>query len=345
MPRIFYFVVVVVFCMLPDFANAQAKPKRDISNDRSVSVARSAPKKNVTNQTARKNSVARSAPKKNVTNQTARKNSTARSAPKKNVTNQTARKNSTMHSSVQEAYAVMSVDGTILTFYCDSNKIARKGVVYGLNQEYDLPGWCEVNDSKDIIPSKVKIVIFDNSFKAAHPISCFCWFAGFEKLIKIVGLENLNTSNVTDMVGMFYGCSSLTSLDVRDFNTSSVSNMSHMFSGCSSLTSLDVRGFNTSNVTDMSGMFCGCFNLTSLDVRGFNTSNVTDMRGMFLGCSSLKSLDVRGFNTSKLANVESMFANCGNLKVVYVGNGWNIKSIKGHESIFKGSQNAGFVRR
>jgi len=331
MPRIFYFVVVVVFCMLPDFANAQAKPKRDISNDRSVSVARS--------------------------------------APKKNVTNQTARKNSTMHSSVQEAYAVMSVDGTILTFYCDSNKIARKGVVYGLNQESDLPGWCEVNDSKDIIPSKVKIVIFDNSFKAAHPISCFCWFAGFEKLIKIVGLENLNTSNVTDMLGMFYGCSSLKSLDVRGFNTLNVTDMAEMFRGCLSLTSLDVRGFNTSNVTDMAEMFRGCLSLTSLDVRGFNTSNVTDMRGMFRGClsltsldvrgfntskvtdmsrmfcgCSLASLDVRGFNTSKLANVESMFANCGNLKEVYVGNGWNIKSIKGHESIFKGSQNAGFVR-
>ena len=306
MPRIFYFVVVVVFCMLPDFANAQAKPKRDISNDRSVSVARS--------------------------------------APKKNVTNQTARKNSTMHSSVQEAYAVMSVDGTILTFYCDGNKIARKGVVYGLNQESDYPGWCEVNDSKDIIPSKVKIVIFDNSFKAAHPISCFRWFAGFKKLIKIVGLENLNTSNVTDMLGMFYGCSSLKSLDVRGFNTLNVTDMAEMFRGCLSLTSLDVRGFNTSNVTDMHGMFRGCLSLTSLDVRGFNTSNVTDMSRMFCGCS-LASLDVRGFNTSKLANVESMFANCGNLKEVYVGNGWNIKSKKGHESIFKGSQNAGFVRR
>ena len=229
MLRLFYFFLIAVFACFPDFANAQAKPKRDISNDRSVSVARS--------------------------------------APKKNVTNQTARKNSTMHSSVQEAYAVMSVDGTILTFYCDGNKIARKGVVYGLNQEYDFPGWCEVKDFDVLIPSKVKIVIFDNSFKAAHPISCFCWFAGFEKLIKIVGLENLNTSNVTDMQSMFYGC------------------------------------------------------------------------------SNLKSLDVRGFNTSKLANVESMFANCGNLKEVYVGNGWNIKSIKGHESIFKGSQNAGFVRR
>ena len=277
MLRLFYFFLIAVFACFPDFANAQAKPKRDISNDRSVSVARSAPKKNVTNQTARKNS-------------------TVHSAPKKNVTNQTARKNSTMHSSVQEAYAVMSVDGTILTFYCDGNKIARKGVVYGLNQESDFPGWCEVEDSEDsnvIIPSKVKIVIFDNSFKAAHPISCFCWFAGFEKLIKIVGLENLNTSNVTNMNGMFYGCSNLTSLDV-----------------C---------GFNTSKVTDMSNMFCGCFNLTSLDIRGFNTS--------------------------KLANVEYMFVNCGNLKEVYVGNGWNIKSIKGHESIFEGSQNAGFVRR
>ena len=49
---------------------------------------------------------------------------------------------------------------------------------------------------------------------------------------------------------MFYGCSSLTSLNLSNFNTNNVNNMNHMFSYCSSLTSLNLS--NTHNVKDMS---------------------------------------------------------------------------------------------
>ena len=59
------------------------------------------------------------------------------------------------------------------------------------------------------------------------------------------------------MGGMFYNCSSLTSLNLSNFNTNNVTNMGYMFFNCSSLTSLNLSNFNTNNVTDMSAMFSG----------------------------------------------------------------------------------------
>ena len=131
--------------------------------------------------------------------------------------------------------------------------------------------------------------------------------------VKIEGLENLDTSNVTSMNSMFSGCSRLTSLDVSKLDTSKVTGMSLMFDGCSKLTSLDVSKLDTSNVTGMNYMFGGCSGLTSLDVSKLDTSNVTSMSWMFSGCRGLTSLDVSKFNTSKVTDMTSMFYSCSKL--------------------------------
>ena len=57
---------------------------------------------------------------------------------------------------------------------------------------------------------------------------------------------------------MFYGCASLTNINLSNFNTQNVTNMDNMFSGCNSLKSLDLSNFNTQNVTNMSDMFSYC---------------------------------------------------------------------------------------
>ena len=131
--------------------------------------------------------------------------------------------------------------------------------------------------------------------------------------VKIEGLENLDTSNVTNMYDMFEYCTGLTSLDVSEFNTSNVTNMCDMFSGCSVLTNLDVSKFDTSKVTNMRDMFGRCSKLTSLDVSKFDTSNVTTMYDMFSNCSVLTSLDVSKFDTSKVTNMRDMFGRCSKL--------------------------------
>jgi surface protein len=53
-------------------------------------------------------------------------------------------------------------------------------------------------------------------------------------IIKLKGIDK-----VTNMMGIFYGCSSLSSLpDISKWNTNNVTYMSYMFCGCSSLSSL-----------------------------------------------------------------------------------------------------------
>ncbi|WP_317391981.1 BspA family leucine-rich repeat surface protein, partial [Slackia piriformis] len=115
------------------------------------------------------------------------------------------------------------------------------------------------------------------------------FFADFNELVSIEGLEKVDVSSATDMSGMFSGCSSLESLDLSGWDTSSATDMSGMFSGCSSLSSLDLSSFDTSCVTDMSSMFgmlngpsdVGCSSLESLDLSGWDTSSVSDMSEMF----------------------------------------------------------------
>ena len=140
-------------------------------------------------------------------------------------------------------------------------------------------------------------------------------FGGSKDLESIEGLSNFNNPEVTSMSSMFYGCSSLKSLDISGWNTSNVIYMNQMFEGCSSLTSLDLSNFNTSNVASMINIFKDCIGFTSLDISGlnisnFDTSNVKNMSGMFYGCSGLTSLDVSHFDTSNVFGMDEMFRDC-----------------------------------
>ena len=178
----------------------------------------------------------------------------------------------------KEPYAVYE-DG-VLTFYYDTQK--------------------------DIIS-----VVFDASFAECTSITnTSLWFGGCDNLKTITGLDHLNTSNVTNMLGMFCDCSSLTSLDVSGFDTGNVTDMENMFRDCSKLTNLDVSHFETRKVTDMRDMFYGCSGLTSLDLSHFDTRNVTCMAGMFWNCWSLTSLDVSHFDTSNVTDMSMMFEGC-----------------------------------
>ena len=135
-----------------------------------------------------------------------------------------------------------------------------------------------------------------------------------------------DTSNITNMDGMFSSCNALTTLDVSKFDTSNVTNMSSMFYGCSALTSLDVSKWDTSKVTYMIYMFDGCNSLTTLDVSNFDTSNVTSMYDMFNGCNSLTNLDVSKFDTSKVTDTGYMFYNCSSLKTLDLSN-WDTSKV------------------
>ena len=236
--------------------------------------------------------------------------------------------------SISRAYVQQSEDQQTLTFYYDVNRAFRSGKTWGINEKHDYPypAWTGTSSS----PNKgVTKIVFDASFKNFRPTTTKYWFSYLKALTTIECIENLNTSNVTDMSGMFSYCSNLTSLNILNFNTSAVTNMRGMFYGCSRLTSLNISNFNTSAVTNMSWMFYGCSGLTELNVSNFNTSAVTDMGWMFHGCSGLAELNVSNFNTSAVWNMSEMFYGCSGLMSLNVSN-FNTSAVTDMRYMFYG---------
>ena len=208
----------------------------------------------------------------------------------------------------QEAYAHLSMDRSTLTFYYDNNRRTRQGSTYDLNTGSNEPRWVHFTE-------ETEQVVFDPSFADARPTTCYSWFNQMSVIEEITGIEYLNTSDVTNMRAMFYGCNHLTSIDLSHFNTSNVTDMASMFRFCEELTSLDFSHFNTSNVTNMSYMFDGCNQLESVNLINFNTSKVTNMQAMFSG-TNLTSLDLRFFKTGNVTDMSSMFRNSN--KLIYL---------------------------
>ncbi len=218
--------------------------------------------------------------------------------------------------------AVFSNDGKIMTFTCADEAAVDDSITYKLGR------W----PKEDTTVTKV---VFDKSFAKARPTSTRLWFAGFGKLKKIIGLENLNTSEVTDMTEMFGGCLLIDSINVSGFDTGNVKYMLHMFNGCRALRNLDLRGFKTDNVTDMGGMFYECRLLRNIDVSGFNTGNVTNMSQMFAWCFAVEDLDVSKFDTHKALSMHQMFWNCSSLKSLNVS-GFNTSNVDNMSQMFDG---------
>ena len=159
-----------------------------------------------------------------------------------------------------------------------------------LNQE--KPYW---EDRTDL--GEVTRVVFEPSFASVRPKSLRRWFNGFSGMTNIERIENLNTSEVTDMAMTFSNCSSLQSINLLYFITTKVKNMNSMFTGCSSLTTLDISSFNTKEVNSMTGMFANCGNLVSIYISsGWSTTYVTSSGAMFGWCYKIVGQDGTTYN-------------------------------------------------
>ena len=201
------------------------------------------------------------------------------------------------------------------------------------------------DDSGQTPASKLKGIKADYGVTSAEDASGM--FANCSNL-RLLEIEQLNTSATTDMSDMFSDCSRLERLDrIYNMDTSKVTDMRGMFKGCSSLTTLDFSNpsssindrFVTSGVTDMSSMFEGCSGLAGLNVTAFDTSGVTNMNRMFYGCSSLTSLELRSFDTAMVTDMSYMLAGCNNLEMITGSSAFSTESVANDENMFTGSTN------
>lgn len=232
--------------------------------------------------------------------------------------------------------------------------------IYGLSNGND-PNW-------DTHAAEIKKVVFKAGFRDETHTTCSNWFNGCTNLTSIEGIENLNTSYVKNMSGMFAKCSNLETLDLSHFNTEKVTTMAQMLYGCTKLHDLNISSFNTENVTNMYGMFEGCSGLETLDLSHFNTryvrkdgmnymfngcsslssldvSNFTtdknsmQLDGLFKGCSSLQTLDLSSFSTGGASSVTDMFDGCSALRTIYVSDLFTFKYGVSSSNMFRDCEN------
>jgi len=148
-------------------------------------------------------------------------------------------------------------------------------------------------------------------------------------------LSSFDTSNVTTMSGMFLNCSKLTNLNLANFDTKNVVKLTNLFNGCSAIENINLSSFDTSNVTKMYAMFGNCENLKNVNVKNFNTSKVTDMEAMFFNCKSLSKIDLSNFNTSSVERLKRMFVNCELLTELDLSN-FKTENLLNVETMFSG---------
>lgn len=131
---------------------------------------------------------------------------------------------------------------------------------------------------------------------------------------------NVSNYHGTDMTRMFYACSSLRELDVRDWDVSAVTMIRSAFHGCTQLEKLDVSGWDTRSMRVMSYAFCNCQALQEIDARGWDTSATTEMDGVFSGCANIQTILINGWDTSHATTTAEMFSGCSSLTWIDIQN-------------------------
>ena len=106
---------------------------------------------------------------------------------------------------------------------------------------------------------------------------------------------------------MFFGCSSLTSLDLSSFGGTNAQHMDNMFNGCSSLVHINLENFYYGNVIGMGALFEGCISLLSLNLPNFNTQRVQYMDKLFYNCKNLQYINMPNVKTSSSTDVSNIF--------------------------------------
>ena len=249
-----------------------------------------------------------------------------------------------------EMYAVLYSDGTLVFYKSIENILNERNGATIVKQTENI------SDTQELSEDELKALLFwvgdqDQADQITSvvideeiaPKSAKKLFMNLKNIENIIGLNKLNTCNVTTMLDMFRNCSNLKSVDLSMFNTEKVTTMCRMFALCTSIEKINISSFSTEEVTNMSGMFYNCGNLKQLDVNNFNTENVTTMGSMFANCSNLEKLDISNWKTTNVEDMSWMFAgedygnpaNTMNLKQIIGIENLDVSNVKSMDRMFR----------
>ena len=122
-------------------------------------------------------------------------------------------------------------------------------------------------------------------------------------LKQIIGIEDLDVSNVKSMDRMFRHCHELTSLDLHKWNVSNVEIMRQLFNSCTSLSELNIGNWDMGNVTNTQYMFNNCPKLNSTITLSVDNTKLTTYGGTFNGTATDSGCLVTVNYTSSAAEI------------------------------------------
>lgn len=232
------------------------------------------------------------------------------------------------------AYAVYSADDNSLNFYKRTSMPSAGEQFEGKTATAVYAGIETYTYTRNLpwngYASKIKTAtVVDDGLQ---PKSTASWFTNCKSITQC-DMSKLDTSTLADASGMFYNCSSLTTIgDLSSWDVSTLADASDMFYNCSSLTTLNLSGWDVSNLANASHMFDGCSKLTTIgDLSSWNISKMTNASSMFSRCSSLTTIgDLSGWDVSNLASAQWMFFNCSRLSVNC--SSWDVSKVTNHSN-------------
>ena len=180
--------------------------------------------------------------------------------------------------------------------------------------------------------TKIKRIEFEIKF-GSNVNSLSCAFLDFKKLEYV---NIIDTSNITDMSGMFCRASSFNQ-PIGNWDTSKVSDMSVMFCQASSFNQ-PIDNWDTSKVTNMSAMFYGARTFNQ-PIGNWDTSKVTNMSGMFCKAKAFNQ-PIANWNTSKVTIMNFMFYDAENFNQLI--NDWDISKVTDMIGMFYGASKFDF---
>ena len=151
------------------------------------------------------------------------------------------------------------------------------------------------------------------------------WTANKKSELKRIEFEIILGENVHSLAYAFYQMPSLKSVNLKD--TSNVTNMSGMFDGAKSFNQ-PIGDWDVSNVEDMMGMFS--HSIFNNDISKWDVSNVEGMSFMF--ANSIFNGDISKWDVSKVKDMSRMFASSqfnGDISK------WDVSKVEDMNNMFK----------
>lgn len=160
--------------------------------------------------------------------------------------------------------------------------------------------------------STIQYVEFSNS-SFANVTNVYYMF-GYN-IVGTFDLHGLNFNLSTDtLAGMFSECPNLKVLNMTNVSMpTSVKSVMSMFYGCTSLTTLDLSSLHFSNLINIASCFRDCKSLQTLNIANWNLAQATATTDAFKNCSKLENLSIGNLPDYKEATYKWGFETCAAL--------------------------------